>query len=360
MNHSGLKPVIKPMKNTFLICCAAFPVIATADVCKGLDEPEIKEVIAAARELAEFVEDDKKFAAIKEMSTVDQRAANAQAAMQPIDFTEEKHRIDQYALGDLLIESNIQGGTQRLQGSAYKISRSCIVTAAHVLYPTTNQEMSAENKTAYNGKIKFVRGSATEKMETSASVFFQMTKKDDFIIDGEKRHFKGNSDIVVLRLNNYQDNYFKKIKVVSPKQLLIDVDPKVGRKITCMGSPSHMTQKSYGACNGTDFKWKQENARIFSKDITTLEFGVLTNSAFSPGMSGGVCFLAEDVNQVVGLAVNGFIVDRDGKLVMPNINLESTDSVNKYVRHIATFNKLNERMKSELGYGINDLDKHCK
>lgn len=343
-----------------LSCASTLPTTVNAQSCKGLDEPEIKEVIAAARELAEFVEDDEKFPAIKDMSSADQKAANAQAAMQPIDFTEKKHRIDRYALGDLVIESNVQGGTQRNQGSAYKISRSCIVTAAHVLYPTTNQEMSDKNKAGYNGKITFERGIGPEKEEIPASVFFQMTKPHDYLLVKNERQFKGNSDIVVLRLNNYQDNYFKKIKVVSPEQLLINVDPKVGRKIICMGSPSHMTQKSYGACNGTDFKWKQENARIFSKDITILESGVVTNSAFSPGMSGGVCFLAEDFNQVVGLAVNGYLLDRYGELAMPNINLESTDNVNKNVRHIATFNKLNERMKSELGYGIQDLDRHCK
>lgn len=155
-----------------LLCASTLPTTVNAQSCKGLDEPEIKEVIAAARELAEFVEDDEKFPAIKDMSSADQKAANAQAAMQPIDFTEEKHRIDRYALGDVVIEMNVTGGIQRNQGSAYKISRSCIVTAAHVLYPTTNQEMSAENKAVYNGKIKFVRGSGAEKMETSASVFF--------------------------------------------------------------------------------------------------------------------------------------------------------------------------------------------
>lgn len=39
-----------------------------------------------------------------------------------------------------------------------------------------------------------------------------MTKKDDFIILKGERLFKGNSDIVVLRLNHYQDNYFKNLK----------------------------------------------------------------------------------------------------------------------------------------------------
>lgn len=348
------------MKALILILSLILIAAEKSQACKGLQEPEMLDVRAAAVELKEFVSDDAKFPSIKDMSSEDQKNANAQAAMQPIDFSDKKHKIDQFALGDLVVESNVKGGTQKLQGSAYKVGKSCIVTAAHVLYPTSNQEMSENNKAAYNGKIKFVRGSGDEKKEISASVFFQMTKKDDYkLIDG-KRHFKGNSDIVVLKLDEYEDNYFKTIKVASPEQLLKNVDPKVGRKVTCMGSPSHMTQKNYGTCSGDEFKWKQENARIFSKDITTFESGLVTNAAFSPGMSGGACFLAEDTNQVVGLAVNGYIADKNGNLVMPNINLESTDNVNKNVRHIATFSKLDQRMKSELGYGVNDLEKFCK
>lgn len=348
------------MKALILILSLILIAAEKSQACKGLQEPEVRDVIAAAEELKEFVRDDAKFPSIKDMSSEDQKNANAQAAMQPIDFSDKKHKIDQFALGDLVVESNVKGGTQKLQGSAYKVGKSCIVTAAHVLYPTSNQEMSENNKAAYNGKIKFVRGSGDEKKEISASVFFQMTKKDDYKLINGERHFKGNSDIVVLKLDKYEDNYFKTIKVASPEQLLKNVDPKVGRKVTCMGSPSHMTQKNYGTCSGDEFKWKQENARIFSKDITTFESGLVTNAAFSPGMSGGACFLAEDTNQVVGLAVNGYIADKNGNLVMPNINLESTDNVNKNVRHIATFSKLDQRMKSELGYGVNDLEKFCK
>lgn len=343
-----------------LLCASTWPTTVNAQSCKGLDEPEIKEVIAAARELAEFVEDDEKFPAIKNMSSADQKAANAQAAMQPIDFTEEKHRIDRYALGEVVIESNVNGGTQRLRGSAYKISRSCIVTAAHVLYPTTKQEMSEKNKAAYNGTIKFIRGNGTEKIENYAAIYFQMTKNYDYTLLRGARLFKGNSDIVILKLYNYHDNYFKAAKVHSPEELLKNVVPEVGRKVTCMGSPSHMTQKTYGNCSGSDFKWKQDNARIFSKDISLMENGIVTNAALSPGMSGGACYLAEEPNQVIGLGVNGHNYDENRRLAMPNINLESKDSINMNVRHIATFDKLDERMKSELGYRIHDLDKYCK
>lgn len=328
--------------------------------CNGLEEPEIKEVIAAAKELAEFVSDDKKFTAIKNMSSEDQKAANAQAAMQPINFSEKQHKIDEFALGNLIVESNANGEMQEIIGTAYKISRSCIVTAAHILYPTTNQLISKNNREIYNGKIKFVTGNGDNKNEILASVFFQMTNNsENAVFEGERR-FKGYNDIVILKLYNHQDSHFKTIKVASPEQLLNNVDPKIGRKITCMGSPSHMTKKTFGTCSGANFKWKQENARIFHEDPFSTKLGIRTNAAFSPGMSGGPCFLAEDTSQVVGLAVNGFLTDKKGNLVMPNINLESTDTAEKNVRHMATFNQLDERMKAELGYGLKDLDKHCK
>lgn len=334
--------------------------IENALACNGLEEPEIKEVIAAAKELAEFVSDDKKFPAIKNMSSEDQKAANAQAAMQPIDFTEAKHRIDRYALGSMVIESNVKGGTQELNGSAYKISRSCIVTAAHVLYPTTNQEMSKTNREIFNGKIKFAVGEGAERKEMTASVFFQMTDSGDYSIRDGERHFKGNSDIVILKLDNYEDKYFKPIKVLTSEELLFGVDKKIGRKIICMGSPSHMTKKMFGACSGANFKWKQENARIFEEDTYTTRLGVRSNLASSPGMSGGACFLAQDTSQLISIVTSGYSTDKNGQFEMPNINFESTDTAEKNGRYIATFDLLDKRMKTELGYGLKDLDKHCK
>lgn len=348
------------MKTLILIISLILVVTQKIQACDGLQEPKIQEVVAAAAELSAHVGKDSKFLLIKDMSSEKQKKINEQWAMQPINFADQKHQIDQFALGDLVVESNVIGGAQKIEGSAYKVGKSCIVTAAHVLYPTTNQEMSESNKAAYKGSIKFVRGNGVEKIETSASIFFQMTKADDYSVVDGKRHFKGNSDIVILKLNNYQDNYFKTIKVASPEELLKNVDYKIGRKVTCMGSPSHMTQKKYGTCNGNDFKWKQENARIFSEDKSTGELGIATNAAFSPGMSGGACFLAENTNQVIGLAVNGYLADENGTLTMPNINMESTDTSEKNQRHIATFNKLDQRMKSELGYGIEELEKYCK
>lgn len=350
---------INRLKSLFLAILFAPLVAQGASACKGLDEPEIKEVIAAARELAEFVESDENFLYIRNMSSDRQKAVNLQAAMQPIDLSDPKHRIDRYALGDIVVESNVEGGAQTLQGSGYKISSGCVVTAAHVLYPKTKQKMGEKSRATYNGKIYFVRGDGQEKQTIPATIFFQMTKSDDYRVVRKDRLFKGGSDIVVLRLSE-TDSYFKPVTVISPDDLLRNVDYRVGRKITCMGSPSHMTQKKFGNCKGDDFKWKQVNARIFSKDITMDESGIVTNLVASPGMSGGVCYLAEDPGKIIGIAVNGYITDEEGNLVMPNINFQSTDTSDKNQRHIAPFDVLDKRMKAELGYGLKDLDKHCK
>lgn len=80
-----------------------------------------------------------------------------------------------------------------------------------------------------------------------------MTKPYDYRVVKAERKFKGASDIVILRLNE-ADNYFKSVTVTSPDDLLKNVDYRVGRKITCMGSPSHMTQNKYGNCDGNNFK----------------------------------------------------------------------------------------------------------
>ncbi|QKV57634.1 MAG: hypothetical protein HT580_10695 [Dechloromonas sp.] len=111
---------------------------------------EIKEVIAAARELAEFVEDDEKFPAIKDMSSADQKPRMPKQRCSP-SISPKKHRIDRYALGDLVIESNVQGGTQRNQGSAWlKISRVALLPLLMFCIRRPIREMSDKNKAGYN------------------------------------------------------------------------------------------------------------------------------------------------------------------------------------------------------------------
>lgn len=326
--------------------------------CKGFQEPEVKDVVASAQELSDFVSDDANFTSLKEMSSEDQKQTNLKQAMQPVDFSTKQHEIDAMAMGDLMVESNTSRGVETARGSAYKIGKSCIVTASHVLYGSADQEMSDTNRAKYNGKIKFVR--AGDKKEMNASVFFQMTKKDDYkVIDGN-RHFKGHSDIVILKLDNYSDNNYKKVKVTNSSELLKNVNPAIGKKITCMGSPSHMTEKNFGSCKGSDFQWKQENARIFKEDESKRNLGIITNAAFSPGMSGGACFLAENTNELIGIAVNGYMTNNQNELVMPDVEFSNGAYTSKNARHIATFHQLDQRMRNELGFGLDQLNNFCK
>jgi len=355
------------LKNSrgFLLATLLLSVIGNAAACKGLQEEAMQNLIAAARELSDFVDDDNNFLSLWEMSYEDQRKTNFEQGMQPIDFSQPQHRIDKFALGDVFVELHGKNGTEYARGSGYKISRRCVVTAAHVLYPYPAQKISADNKGKYSGKIRFVVGEGKEKKESEATVFFQMTKKGDFPAEDypkgdywidtlfDQIKFSGHSDVIILKLSDMSDDFYKSVKVVTPDQLFKGIDPSIGRKIVCMGSPSHMTSRNFGNCKGSEFKWKQVNARIFQEDDRKRRPGVVTNAAISPGISGGACFLAEDTSQLIGIPVNA--LNARNANVMPHIVFRGSGAA-----WIATFHRLDARMKSELGYGLDELDKYCK
>jgi hypothetical protein len=237
------------------------------------------------------------------------------------------------------------------------------------------QEMDSGNKGSFNGNIKFVLGSGKDKKGIKAAVFFQMTKKGLDLEEENKelievkngykikkinktRRFFGHTDLVLLKLDNYQDDNYKKTYVIDPESLFSGVDEEVGLKISCHGSPVHMTEKKYGSCDGKELKWKQENARIFSD--SSYKSGVVSNVAATFGMSGGPCYLNNNPDQVFGIVANGYITDSEGNIVMPNLNFDNGNFSAGDARHIGLLHVLDQRLKAELGFGLDQISENCK
>ena len=166
------------MKALILILSLILVAQQNAKACSIVDNEELNDVIEAAAEVKAMVESDEDYLEIgKKYSSKAQKERNA-AAVEPINFNEEKHRLDYYTLGNIQVETKDYDNSNIVaSGSAIKIGKSCVLTTAHTLYGSGYQEMQSNNKGKYNNSIKFQVGSGKDASEHKASVFFQMTKE---------------------------------------------------------------------------------------------------------------------------------------------------------------------------------------
>lgn len=345
--------------------------------CSVVNNEKIDAIIEAAAELKSIVEDDAEFEKIGEKYSPKLQRDLNQGAFEPIDFNEQKHKLDYHTLGNIVVGTKSIYGNYlvKVEGSAIKIGKSCILTSAHVLYSSGYQDIHQEGANNFN-KLTFKIGSGVDVKEYNALVFFEMTKEgvdytvesktETIVVDGKKvqkdikrRIFKSHSDLVLLRLDGHSDFYYKKTLVVNPAKLFLGIDEEVGRKISCHGSPSHMTSQKYGECKGVDFKWKQENARIFREDENGVN-GVYTNLASSEGMSGGPCYLNDESDKVFGIVAGGYGTDWDGAFKLPRLKFDKNNYRNGNVRYIGLLHILDQRLKAELGYGLDSISENCR
>ncbi|MCK6596722.1 MAG: hypothetical protein L6Q37_00030 [Bdellovibrionaceae bacterium] len=348
------------MKALVITLSLILTIASKVSACSGINEPEIQALIKAAKEVDDLFEDPNNF---------------------PFDGSNEKQeRIlnedrmipsakSDATIGTVSVISNSSPNVESL-GNGVKIGKSCILTEAHVLYKNVETKMSENNKGQFDGKITFSRGFGDKKETFKASVFFQMTKKDvDYHIAkvevngkiSQKRVFYGHNDLVLLKLENHSDSNYKKTKVIYPS--VMDAQAKKNPvMISCTGSPSHRTEKTYGSCKGSDFLWTQKGARIFydhhnGKDSGNLGLGYASNLVASPGMSGGACSLYNQEDTIIGLVSNGFNSTIDGEFAAPKIFVKETGENN--ARHLSGLHVLNERL-NEIGENLQTIVENCK
>lgn len=335
------------------------PLISTASTCGGFIEPAISRLIRIAQQGKWSVVPDSKFIKSGETFKRDlQKQLNA-SMMQPIDFEDPLHKLDYRVLGQVLVQTvNPLGQPVVSSGSAVKVGKSCVVTSAHTLYESARQQITSDNAGPFDRDIHFVRGLGKEAQAFRAQIFFQMTKPEvDYKERRGRRMFYGHSDIVLLKLVEHSDEFFKTITAVSPDRLAKDVNPHLGRLMTCMGSPYYKTAVAYGSCAGSEFRWKQENARVFKDDIHG--GGVFSNLAAGPGMSGGPCYLNDTPASVFAIVQGGF-GDSDPLVPsIPNLFL-GDDYAGADATYLSLFHLLEQRLQIERGLAISQIAEMCK
>lgn len=348
------------MKFLVVTLSAILIVAGKVNACNGINEPEIQALIKTAQEVDDLFEDPNIFP-FYGLDEEQERRLNEDRIV-----PSEKEDAN---IGVVSVISNSSPGVESL-GNGVKIGKSCIVTAAHVLYKYVKTKISENNKGPFDGKLTFSRGFGEKKETFEASVFFQMTRKDvDYhIVKVEKngrivevRRFYGHNDLVLLKLENHSDNNYKKTKVIYPS--VMDAQAKEHPvMITCTGSPSHRTEKTYGSCNGSDFLWTQRGVRIFyddhnGRDSGNLGFGYASNLVTSSGMSGGACSLYNQEDAIVGLVSNAFNTTIEGAFSAPRLFLRRMEFNNE--SYLSGLHVLDERL-SEIGENLKTIVENCK
>lgn len=343
---------------TIIIILTLIQVLSTQSRACDYNNEAIRRVILLADEVESLLGDDSRYESISSDYKPKIQKIKASRAMKPINPTNQDGQIEYNTVGNVVISSS-NGGQLRI-GSGFKIGKSCVITSAHVLFESLDVSVNDRDYNEFNGKIKFERGGNSGLGSVNAKVFFKMTnEKEDFelkTLNGNKqvRAFKGHNDLVILKLEKADDN-FKKIAVRDPKSFS-SINPNIGEKISCQGSPSHAVDKTYGNCSGAEFLWEQKNARIFDNHQ---KYGLSTNLASSAGMSGGSCLLNNKPEEVFAVVSSGFSEAINGKYIMPNLKFSEGNIENGAARYLSLFHILDKRMKKELGYGLDKIADNC-
>ena len=354
------------MKSLIIILTLIQVVGFQVEACSGLNEPEIKALIDDSNSLEKFLT-DAKFPKMVQVSKEDQKSMSA-ARMIPLSQNDENYSSDYQTTGRVEISS--PNGDEIGYGTGFKISGSCVMVSAHVLYNQFHPQVEQNGKKVYKNKVKFVRGLGGKKQVQDAEIFFQMTEQGtDFNYDENgKPKFYGDNDLIILRLKNpnkangyHSDPYYKNLKVLSPAQVVKGMNTDLGKQIRCVGLPYYKTSKEYGSCKGSDFLWHQDNARVFEQNLSQGKLGMASNVAAGPGMSGGHCALKDSKsadNSVFAVVANGFMGNLNSP-TMPDVNFEG-DYAGGSARYLSLLNVLDRRMTKELGFGLDKIKEKCK
>lgn len=343
---------------TLIIILTLIQVLSTKSRACDYNNDEIKETVKLADKVSDLLGDDSKYAILDQHYEPSIQKKKAYYAMKPINPAELEKQIEYNTVGNVTISGS--NGSRPGSGTGVKIGKSCILTSAHNLYHSADVSVDNEEFNRFNGKIQFSRGGNSNLGTVNAKVFFKMTEENkDFEIGTDEkgnliRIFKGHNDLVILQLEKADHNY-KKVAVRTPESFSA-LNPEMGEKITCQGLPIHAVEKTYGNCSGNQFLWEQKNARIFTNHMKK---GLSTNLASTKGMSGGSCSLNVKPDEVFAIVSNGFSVDAFGNYVMPNLKFSKGNIENGAASYLSLLHILDQRMKKELGYGLDKIVEKC-
>jgi hypothetical protein len=322
------------------------------------NDEAVKALIEASEELNECFEKDVNNCKIDKMSVENQRELNSQRL---IPFDRSKSKLMNEATGAVSADF---GQNDVSAASGQKISSCHIVTSAHLLYTEMGIPVDAQDKPALKDSEHFdidfhskqTCDSRLFESKVGAQVFFKMTKEGKDFVCGKRdnsgkcleRRFYGKSDLVILKLKNYnkKDKNFFKLKT-SPLSI-----SKTGDRVNCWGYPEHNSQIKLSKAVSDKMLWFQKDAKIFNGKN---DKGILTNAVAYPGMSGGGCVASNNPQELVGV-----FAARNSASGNSAVELSERTAATNSANFIASFQNLAERYEQATGKDISNLDDECE
>ncbi len=321
------------------------------------DTQAVKELIEASEKLNDCFSKDVNDCEIDKMPVELQRKVNNKRLV-PFDRT--KNELMNNATG--LVSADFGGDS--FSGSGQKISSCHIITSAHLLYSSTEVSVDAQDKPVLRNSdefdVNFHSGQTCDsryfQSKVGAQVFFKMTQEGKDFTCGRynnagkciERNFFGKSDLVILKLKNYNksDKNFFKLKTTP---LAIS---NTGDRVNCWGYPGYNSQIKLTKEMSDKMLWFQKDAKIFPGKS---DKGILTNAIAYPGMSGGGCAMTSNPRELVGLFAERNSASGSAAVEV-SVRTAETNSAN----FLSPFQNLAERYKHSTGKDIADLDKECE
>lgn len=384
------------MKALILILSLILVTQQNAKACgDAFSDQKTKNLIAIADEIGEEVNNGA-IAKYKKGEIAQQK--DTSLAMRPINFNKDKEYdnvLKSFGIVEVTVLDN-EGNQKTVQGSSFKIGKSCVMTDAHVLFPYANLQDEAKNDPSTDVlnspyKIIFKRNHLTEEQasalevrkEVSGKVLFAMTEGKDSekfkknekklkdaeynnhwdyrvntnyeewnTVNGNRvkkvvaiRQFQGESEPAIVKLDQ-EDSSSLNLEIFDTNTISEEVNPH-GLEMECVGIPETKMEKKFGSCTGNQLVWKTTSAYVLKN--RNFEKGTPTNAPFERGFSGGACFLKEKdgslSKRVFGLPVNGLIFKENGDYKYPNMKFEKGLYASQNSRYISTLVRLDKRLK---------------
>lgn len=321
------------------------------------DDQAVKDLIKASEKLNECFANDLNDCEIDKMAVEQQRKINSKRLV-PFDRT--KSELMNNATG--LVSADFNGDA--FSGSGQKISSCHIITSAHLLYSSTEVSVDSQDKPALRNSdefdVNFYSGQTCDSRlfqnKVGAQVFFKMTQEGKDFTCGRynnagkcvERNFFGKSDLVILKLKNYNksDKNFFKLKT-TPFSI-----SNAGDRVNCWGYPGYNSEIKLSKEMSDKMLWFQKDAKIFNGNSNK---GVLTNAIAYPGMSGGGCSMTSNPKELVGL-----FAERNSASGSAAVEVSPRTAEQNGANYLSSFQNLAERYKQSTGKDIADLDKECE
>ena len=336
-----------------------------ADAC--LADPQVQELIERSKKIDDCFASDQNdcWPLIGKMSVEKQRKFNAKRL---IPFDRSMDALFDHAVGK--VTANIVAGLDgwsnpaTANGTGQRISRCHVLTSAHLFYTPITEPVSKTDHPPLSDSghfdIRFYFGQTCDgklgQYYARGQVLFRMTREgSDFVCDRHdnnnrcrERRFHGKSDIVILKLKDY-DKSNRHFFQVRTSPVLI---PEQGTRVSCWGFPGYNNQLSSLPKTLSDQLLRHQlNAKIFPGNY---DRGVLTNAVSYPGMSGGGCVLGSAPQELIGIYTG------KGSLTgIPAVLGSAETADERKLNFLSPLDHLAERYRAATGKRIEDLDKEC-